>query len=142
VRSNLTINLGLRGDWDGPLSEEQGLMSNFYAKNFFYDLNADSFSNIGLVIAGNNKEFGTRRRKQFNDARPAMGFGPRIGIVWSPSRLKNVVVRAGAGLYFDRGEFYSEFSPSAGNGFNGPFGVTLEAPFVIPTTNSCAGTYE
>ena len=29
-------------------------------------------------------------------------------------------MRAGVGLYYDRGEFFSEFSPSAGAGFNGP----------------------
>ena len=35
-------------------------------------------------------------------------------------------------MYYDRGEFFSEFSPSAGGGFNGPFGVTLAPPFVSP----------
>ncbi|HEY1468644.1 MAG TPA: carboxypeptidase regulatory-like domain-containing protein [Candidatus Acidoferrum sp.] len=142
LRPNLTINLGLRWDWDGPLSEKNGLMSNFYDKNFSYDLNTDSFSNIGLVIAGNNKTLGTHGVSNSTMLARQWGFGPRIGVVWSPSRLKNVVVRAGFGLYFDRGEFYSEFSPSAGNGFNGPFGVTLEAPFVIPTTNSCTNAYD
>jgi hypothetical protein len=111
-------------------------MSNFYAQDFSYDQNTDSFSNIGLVIAGNNKTLGTHGVSNSTMLARQWGFGPRVGIVWSPSKFKNVVVRAGAGLYFDRGEFYSEFSPSAGNGFNGPFGVTLQAPFVIPTTNS------
>jgi len=60
------------------------------------------------------------------------GFAPRIGIAWSPSFVKNVVVRAGFGIYYDRGEFFSEFSPSAGGGFNGPFGVTLQPPFIVP----------
>jgi hypothetical protein len=41
-------------------------------------------------------------------------------------------VRAGYGIYFDRGEFFSYLSPSAGSGFNGPFGVTLAPPFVEP----------
>jgi hypothetical protein len=59
-------------------------------------------------------------------------FEPRIGVVWSPSSVKNFVVRAGFGLYADRGEFFTEFSPSAGFGFNGPFGVTLEPPFIVP----------
>jgi hypothetical protein len=142
LRSNLTLNLGLRWDWDGPLSEKDGLLANFYAKDFSYNLASDSFSNIGLVVAGNNKLFGTHGVSDSTMTARQWGFGPRFGIVWSPSRLKNVVVRAGAGLYFDRGEFYSEFSPSAGNGFNGPFGVTLQAPFVIPTTNSCTNPFD
>ena len=41
-------------------------------------------------------------------------------------------MRAGYGIYFDRGELFSYFSPSAGQGFNGPFGVTLAPPFVEP----------
>jgi hypothetical protein len=137
LRSNLTVNLGLRWDWDGPLYEKNGLLSNFYPNKFSYNLASDSFANVGLVIAGNNKTFGTPGISKSTLTGRQWGFGPRIGIVWSPSKLKNVVVRAAYGLYYDRGEFYSEFSPSAGFGFNGPFGVTLEAPFVIPTTNSC-----
>lgn len=142
LRPNLTVNLGLRWDWDGPLYEKNGLLSNFYPQDFSYNLATDSFSNIGLVIAGNNKTLGTKGVSNSTMTGRQWGFGPRLGIVWSPSQLKNVVVRAGVGLYFDRGEFYSEFSPSAGNGFNGPFGVTLAAPFVIPTTNSCTHAYD
>jgi hypothetical protein len=142
LKPNLTLNVGLRWDWDGPLHEKNGLLANFYAKDFSYNLATDSFSNIGLVIAGNNPTLGTHGVSDSTMTARQWGFGPRIGIVWSPSRFKNVVVRAGAGLYYDRGEFYSEFSPSAGNGFNGPFGVTLQAPFVIPTTNSCTNAYD
>jgi hypothetical protein len=47
-------------------------------------------------------------------------------------------MRSGFGLYYDRGEFFTEFSPSAGSGFNGPFGVTLALPFTsqISATNT------
>jgi hypothetical protein len=65
--------------------------------------------------------------------------GPRIGIVWSPQRLKNIVIRAGFGLYYDRGEYFTELSPPAGGGFNGPFGVTMLPPFiqtVVPATTN------
>ena len=43
-----------------------------------------------------------------------------------------LTVRAGYGIYYDRGELFSYLSPSAGSGFNGPFGVTLAPPFVEP----------
>jgi len=56
------------------------------------------------------------------------GVAPRLGIAWSP--LTKLTVRVGYGIYYDRGELFSELSPSAGSGFNGPFGVTLAAPFV------------
>jgi hypothetical protein len=58
------------------------------------------------------------------------GFAPRIGIAWSP--MSKLTVRAGYGIYYDRGELFSYLSPSAGAGFNGPFGVTLAPPFVQP----------
>ena len=46
--------------------------------------------------------------------------------------MSKITVRSGFGIYYDRGELFSEFSPSAGGGYNGPFGVTLAPPFVSP----------
>jgi hypothetical protein len=46
--------------------------------------------------------------------------------------VKNLVVRAGFGMYYDRGEYFTELSPPAGGGISGPFGVTVEEPFVVP----------
>jgi hypothetical protein len=43
-------------------------------------------------------------------------------------------------MYADRGEFFSYLSPSAGGGFNGPFGVTLAPPFVTPIFASKGAT--
>jgi hypothetical protein len=59
------------------------------------------------------------------------GFAPRLGIAWSPT--SKLTLRAGYGIYYDRGELFSYLSPSAGSGFNGPFGVTLAPPFVAAT---------
>jgi hypothetical protein len=67
-------------------------------------------------------------------------FAPRIGVAWSPSRLKNVVVRAGFGIYADRGEYFTELSASAGLGISGPFSVTTQQPFTVPVVASCVGT--
>jgi hypothetical protein len=61
--------------------------------------------------------------------------------VWSPSALKNVVVRAGFGLFYDRGEYFTEFSPGSGpGGISGPFGITLTKPFVQQVTATSSGT--
>jgi hypothetical protein len=49
-------------------------------------------------------------------------------------------VRAGYGIFNDRGEFFSYLSPSAGAGFNGPFGVTLAPPFVSPISTASGAT--
>src|SRR5690348_6745419 len=116
LRSNLTIDAGLRWDWDGPLVEKNGLLTSFYANKYSFDLASDTINNFGLVVAGNNKQFcGTKQSFCVSDSTLTGRqwlIEPRIGIAWSPSQLKNVVVRAGFGLYADRGEFFTEFSPS------------------------------
>jgi hypothetical protein len=145
IKSNLTVNLGLRWDWDGPLVEKDGLLANFYAKDYQYSVQADSFGNggqaIGLVIAGNNKGFGTKGVSNSTLTARQWGFAPRIGIVYSPGSLRNVVVRAGFGMYYDRGEYFSEFSQPAGGGVSGPFGVTMSEPFVVPNFASPTSTF-
>ena len=130
VAQNLTLTIGLRFDYDGPLSEKHGFLENFYPSQYKYDLNSDTIVNTGLVIAGNNRQFGSPGVSDSTLKATQFGVGPRFGIAWSPGFMKNVVLRGGFGLYYDRGEFFSEFSPGAGNGNGGPFGVTRELPFV------------
>jgi hypothetical protein len=146
VKSNLTVNVGLRWDWDGPLYETNGLLTNFYPSDYDYNLASDSFGAlangapaIGLVVAGNNKAFGFHGVSDSTLTGRQWMFAPRFGIAWSPSSLKNVVVRAGFGIYADRGEYFSELSASAGLGISGPFGVTTEEPFTVPVDTSCVG---
>jgi hypothetical protein len=146
IRPNLTINLGLRWDWDGPLYETNGLLTNFYPSDYNYNLATDSFGNlsngapaIGLVVAGNNSAFGFKGVSNSTLTGRQWMFTPRIGIAWSPSFAKNLVVRAGFGLYADRGEYFTELSASAGLGISGPFSVTTQQPFTVPVNNLCTG---
>jgi hypothetical protein len=139
---NLTVNLGIRWDWDGPLYETNGLMTNFYPQDFGYDLATDSFNpvngtpGIGIVVAGNNKTLGTKGVSDSTLTGRQWGFAPRIGVAWSPK--KNFVVRAGFGMFNDRGEYFTELSASAGLGISGPFSVTTQEPFTIPLTAKCS----
>jgi hypothetical protein len=118
IRQNLTVDAGLRWDWDGPLVEQHGFLTNFDRQAYSYDAASDTVSNIGLIVAGNNKAFGSKGVSPSTLTGRQWGFGPRIGVVWSPSFVKNFVVRSGFGMYYDRGEFFTEFSPSAGGGKN------------------------
>lgn len=147
LRSNLTLNLGGRWDWDGPLYELNGLLTNFYSSDYKYNLATDSFGTlsnnepgIGLVVAGNNKAFGFKGVSDSTLTGRQWMFVPRIGLAWTPSSLKNVVVRAGFGMYADRGEYFTELSASAGLGISGPFSVTTQEPFTVPVNTSCVGT--
>jgi hypothetical protein len=152
LRKNLTVTAGFRWDIDGPLSEKYGKLTGFDPSKYSYvqctvggapadpaltfynggtcDTGTDAITGSGLVIAGNNKTGATPGASNSLMKNHQWGFAPRIGIAWAPT--SKLTVRAGYGIYFDRGEFYSYLSPSAGSGFNGPFGVTLAPPFVQP----------
>ena len=140
VASNLTLNLGVRYDFDGPLTEKYGRLSNFHPNAYTYDPASGNVTATGLVVAGNNPTIGTSGVSDSTLNGRQWGFGPRIGAVWSPSKFKNVVIRAGYGIFYDRGEYFSELSPSAGSGVNGPFGVTVAAPFVQQIVGTTQGT--
>jgi hypothetical protein len=84
VKPNLTLDLGLR--WDAPL--------HWYGVN----------NTIGSIYSWNGTsavyhKLGQNgfRSTQWNNQ--WWNFGPRIGIAWSPSRLRNTVIRAGYGLF-------------------------------------------
>ncbi|MGB6846361.1 MAG: TonB-dependent receptor [Candidatus Acidiferrales bacterium] len=132
LKSNLSVNLGLRWDWDGPLNEKNGYLTNFYPQDYSYDVAGDNVTGIGLVVAGNNKTFGTKGVSDSTLTGRQWGFAPRIGLVYSPSFLKNFVIRTGFGMYYDRGEYFTELSSPAGGGISGPFGITTAEPFVVP----------
>jgi len=144
IKSNLTVTYGLRWDWDGPLYEANGLMTNFYPKDFGYDLATDTFNpvngspGIGIVVPAENTTFGVKGVSPSTLTARQWGFAPRIGIAWSPK--KNFVVRAGFGMFYDRGEYFTELSASAGLGISGPFSVTTQEPFTVPLTASCTNT--
>jgi len=79
LRANFTLNLGLRWEYFGPLSEKNNLLSNLA-------------SDGTLAMVGTHGLDGIYQRDLNN-------FGPRLGFAWSV--LKNTVVRAGYGIYYD-----------------------------------------
>ena len=128
VMSNLSLTLGLRWDFDGPLTEKYGRLATFNPSLYSYDASSDTITSSGLEVAGNNSAFGTPGANDSLLHQRQWGLAPRIGLAWTPK--PKLTVRSGFGMYYDRGELFSEFSPSAGFGFNGPLGVPLEQPFV------------
>ena len=83
VRHNLTVNLGLRWEYFGPISEKDGLLYNFGGP-ITDNSQLEHVGSGGLAHAY---------------SRDLNNFGPRIGVAWSP--FSNTTVRAGYGLYYD-----------------------------------------
>ena len=79
IASNLTLNLGLRWEYFGPLSEKNGLLSN---------LGRDG----KLAMVGTDGLNGLYNRDLHD-------FSPRIGLAWNVA--KDMVIHAGYGIYYD-----------------------------------------
>jgi hypothetical protein len=139
VRSNLNVTLGVRWDFDGPLSEKYGRLTGFNSALYAYNAATDTITGSGLEFAGNNKQFATPGASDSLMRQRQWMIAPRLGVAWRP--LPKVTIRSGFGMYADRGEFFSYLSPSAGGGYNGPFGVTLAPPFVTPIFAAKGATF-
>jgi hypothetical protein len=140
VMPNLSLTAGVRYDWDGGLTEKNGRIFNFDPTLYSYNIASDTIVNPGFIIAGNNSN-GTKGVSATTLTGRQWGIGPRVGAAWQPEMFHNkVVVRAGSGMYYDRGELFSYFSPgyAIGTVTGGPFGVNQQLPFV--TAQNCLDT--
>lgn len=144
-RPNLSVSAGLRFDWDGGLTEKYGRIYNFDPSRYSYDPATDTITSNGFIIAGNNKQFPTKGVSNSTLTGRQWGFAPRIGVAWSPHMFSDkIVVRAGTGMYYDRGELFSYLSPgfAAGVITGGPFGFNQTPPYVNAQVCSPVNFYQ
>ena len=137
IKPSLSLTAGVRYDWNGGLTEKYGRLFNFEPSLYQYNVASDIIENSGLIIAGNNSN-GTKGVSSTTLSGRQWGIAPRLGAAWQPGFFHNkVVVRAGGGMYYDRGELFSYFSPgyAIGTVTGGPFGVNQQLPFV--NVSSC-----
>lgn len=119
ARSNLTVNLGLRWEYFGPLSEENNLLSN---------LGRDG----QLALVGTDGLDGAYKRDLNN-------FGPRIGFAWNMRSTS--VLRGAYGIYYDyipQDLLVANFTSSAGLATN-PIGPDPVVPLNF-SSDAFAGT--
>jgi len=137
ITPTLSLNAGVRYDWDGGLTEKYGRIFNFDPSVYNYNVGSDVIENPGLIIAGNNAN-GTKGVSNTTLTGRQWGIAPRAGAAWQPGfGHGKLVVRVGGGFYYDRGELFSYFSPgyAIGTVTGGPFGVNQQLPFV--NVSSC-----
>ncbi len=84
VRRNLTLNLGLRWEYDPPLRDKRDQLSNL-----FFGSNGLANSSVRVV----NPLFSPDRNN----------FAPRLGFAYNPDQFqKKLVVRGGFGIFYNR----------------------------------------
>jgi hypothetical protein len=139
IRPNLSISAGLRFDYHGGLTEKYGKLFNFEPSLYSYDAGSDTITSNGFIVAGNNPLFPSKGVSDSTLTGRQWGLAPRLGVAWSPRRFNDkVVVRAGWGMYYDRGELFTYLSPGFASGLiaGGPFGVNQTPPWVNATACS------
>ena len=153
LRSNLSITAGLRFDWKAASRRRTATCSISIPRKYAYDPESDTITSTGLIVAGNSPH-ATPGVSNSTLLGRQWGFAPRLGVAWTPKMFNNkVVVRAGWGMYYDRGELYTYLSPGVAQSITpgGPFGINQQLPFVgtqfcptefVGTYNNCiqAGT--
>ena len=95
IASKLTLNLGLRWEYFGPLSEKNNLLSNLAPDGT-------------LAMVGTHGLGGVYNRDLTD-------FAPRIGFAWNV--LRNTILRGGYGIYYDyvpQDILIANFTSSAG----------------------------
>jgi len=142
LRTNLSLSIGLRFDDHGGLTEKTGKIFNFDPAAYNYDAATDTIVSNGFIVAGNNPNFPTKGVSDSTLTGRQWGLAPRLGVAWSPRRFDDkIVVRAGWGMYYDRGELFTYLSPGFASGViaGGPFGVNQTPPWVNQTSCSVYG---
>jgi hypothetical protein len=88
IRPNFTLNLGLRVEHAGPISEVNGLTSNLNL-NCTNSLGAAGSGPLGCFVLGQPS------------TSPHTDWGPRLGFAWNPFKDLKTVVRGGYGIAYD-----------------------------------------
>jgi hypothetical protein len=110
VRSNLTINMGIRWEYGSPTTESHNRQTSgfdptaknqvtdaaiaAYAKNPLPQLPASAFQPTGGLLFATSSNRGPYTT-------PKTSFAPRLGMVWAPAALHGkTVIRAGTGIFY------------------------------------------
>ena len=112
IRSNLTLNLGVRYEYFSPVRDAGNIISNFQPAN-------------NTIISAGEPGIGNYvYQKDLNN------FAPRIGLAWQPSGSDKTVVHAAYGVYYN--------SPSIGNG--AILNMAIGVPFRLSQTLFSSGS--
>lgn len=145
IRSNLTLNAGVRWDPYFPAQDRYHRGAHFDATAFANNVTSSVFSNAppGLFFCGDSQTPCSYVNSHWAN------FSPRVGFNWDPRGKGRETIRAGYGLFYDNPEvFYfdrfaddSPFGSSStvnrpAGGFANPYQGSPVTPFPLPFPTS------
>ena len=92
VRPNLTFNIGIRWEYDAPLTEIRNQVATFHPgqqSTVFPD------APVGLVYPGDKGVSNSTYKHDWNN------FAPRFGFAWDPTGRGRWSIRGGYGIFYD-----------------------------------------
>jgi hypothetical protein len=142
VSSRLTINLGVRWEFDGTYNDKYGNLTNVWpslmngvaAPTSAAAAESSTAGFIGYVVPNNFlAHYGSvpagvqvnTNGTPISGHPPLSNFAPRLGFAWQPTDGGKLVIRGGAGLFYDRiaGD---RFVHGLEQGY--PYSITLDYP--------------
>jgi len=121
VRSSVTLNIGLRYEYNGPYTEAHNRIANLDV--------APNFSSATPVLPGQTgPAFGTFPASLVQPDRN--NFAPRLGLAWRP--MKQTVVRLGYGINYNLAQYGTVIQNFA---FQPPFATTQTNSAKTPATS-------
>ena len=145
VNSRLTVNLGVRWEYDGTLGDHYGNLTNVWPSLLQTVPRppttpvASGASLVGYVVPNNFAKFygappagvtTVDGAAPSQNGIPKNNYGPRIGFAWRPLDTNRFVVRGGLGFFYDR-VGSSKFVHAVEQG--DPYALTLDYRGPIPT---------
>ncbi len=113
VRPNLTVNLGLRYEFNSPVVEARDRQANYYpsgGKILRIDAPDPKYGRCLCVSAKRD-------------------FGPRLGIAWRPGNSEKTVIRTGYGIFYN----YVPYNTKQTQAFNAPWIDRQTVTNTVPT---------
>jgi Carboxypeptidase regulatory-like domain len=119
VNSRLTINMGLRWEYDGQLTDKYGHLTQVWLDRMAANsdiptaFSATTTAGVQQYVVPSNfldAHYGqppagvgvARNRNSLEGHTPYSDFAPRFGVAWQPLSNGKLVIRGGAGIFYDR----------------------------------------
>ena len=150
IKSNLSINVGLRWDFQAPVTELYNRLVNlnigpgFTSESAVCGTAPPSTAASTCTLASQAGYPSSLLRPDYHE------FQPRIGIAWRPFTQHSTVVRAGYGIYYNTSVYQPlanqmaqqsplSYSVTQPNSLSNPY--TIADAFLTPAINAVPQTY-